>query len=253
MDNRCHHYLAPDVRRVAEVQFDGAEDIAFVEVPLAGIPALIRSGKITHSLTITAFHYLGLFQEAKRLTQRTQNEAKAQKEDSTDERDLVFPADKNLTQRARSEAKAPIGIKGLQSDQKQKRKYQTDIPENEIAKQIVDAAYHLQSRLGPGLLESAYEAALVHELQSRGLDVKQQVILPMLYDGLQIDAAFRIDLLVDDKVIVELKSVEMIIPVYQKQLLAYLKLSDKRLGLLLNFGAKTIKEGIKRVANGLPG
>jgi len=127
------------------------------------------------------------------------------------------------------------------------------VPENAVAQQIVDAAFHIHKRLGPGLLESAYEALLVYELRHRGLEVKQQVLLPITFDTIHIEAAYRIDLLVNDQVVVELKSVEAIAPVHQKQLLTYLKLSEKRLGLLINFGGETIKQGIKRVVNGLPG
>lgn len=240
LDNRCHSYLAINAHRVADIQLDGAEDIAFVEIPLAEIPDLIRAGKITHSLTIAAFYYLELYERDKKLTQSPRSEDKAQKEDIGDMQDKLVKMVQEPLQRP-------------SRDQPTQLNRAIEIPENMIAKQVVDAAYHIHKRLGPGLLESAYEAVLVHELRSRGLEVKQQVILPMVYGAFQIEAAYRIDLLIEDKVIVELKSVETIIPVYQKQLLTYLKLADKRLGLLLNFGADTIKQGIKRVVNGLPG
>jgi GxxExxY protein len=122
---------------------------------------------------------------------------------------------------------------------------------NVLAKQIVDAAYQVHYRLGPGLLESVYEAILFHELQKRGLMVLRQHAIPIVYDGLRFDEGFRADLVVDDSLIVELKSVEKVAPVHKKQLLTYLKLADKRLGLLVNFGASLIKDGVFRVANGV--
>jgi GxxExxY protein len=123
--------------------------------------------------------------------------------------------------------------------------------ENEIARQIVDAAYHIHKAYGPGLLETAYEAMLVHDLEKRGLVVRQQVPISIKYDGVEIGVGYRADLIVGDKVIVELKSIANIAPVHEKQLLTYLKLADKRLGLLLNFGAPLMKRGISRVVNGL--
>ncbi|MBW2574985.1 MAG: GxxExxY protein [Deltaproteobacteria bacterium] len=123
--------------------------------------------------------------------------------------------------------------------------------ENEIAKIIVDAAFQIHKRLGPGLLESVYEVVLAHELKKRGLRVKQQVPVAIVYDDIKFDEGFRADLIIEDKVIVELKSVENIVPVHKKQLLTYLRLSDKRLGLLINFGSELIRDGISRVVNGL--
>jgi GxxExxY protein len=123
--------------------------------------------------------------------------------------------------------------------------------ENEIARQIVDAAYKVHTTLGPGLLESVYEAALAHELEQRGLAVEKQKPILIVYDGVIFDEGFRADLVVEDKVIVELKSVEEVAPVHNKQLLTYLRLADKRLGLLINFGATLIKDGITRVVNHL--
>lgn len=123
--------------------------------------------------------------------------------------------------------------------------------ENEIAKQIVDAAYHIHKRLGPGLLESVYLAVLAYELRIRGLRVDVERPIPITYESISIDVAFRADLVVEDKVIVELKSVEQVAPVHKKQLLTYLRLADMRLGLLINFGAPIIKEGITRIVNGL--
>lgn len=124
--------------------------------------------------------------------------------------------------------------------------------ENEIAAVVVDAAYKVHRRLGPGLLESAYAAVLAHELASRGLRVAVEQPVPLRYEGIVVDVAYRADLVVEDKVILELKSVENTAPVHFKQLLTYLKLADKRLGLLINFGASLIKDGITRVVNGLP-
>lgn len=124
--------------------------------------------------------------------------------------------------------------------------------ENEIAKQIVDAAYRIHTSLGPGLLESAYEAVLAYELETRGLGVVRQPTLPIVYRNTRIEAGFRADLVVEDQVIVEIKSVEAVAPVHKKQLLTYLRLSGKRLGLLINFNAGLIKDGITRIVNGLP-
>ena len=123
--------------------------------------------------------------------------------------------------------------------------------ENEIAKIIVDAAFQIHKRLGPGLLESVYEVVLAHELKKRGLRVKRQVPVAIVYDDIKFDEGFRADLIIEDKVIVELKSVKNIVPVHKKQLLTYLRLSDKRMGLLINFGSELIRDGISRVVNGL--
>ena len=124
--------------------------------------------------------------------------------------------------------------------------------ENETAREIVDAALAVHKGLGPGLLESVYETALYHELVKRGLPVHRQVPVTFLYDGQRYDEGFRIDLLVADCVIIELKSVEQVHPVHKKQLLTYLRLSEKRLGLLINFNSVLLKEGILRIVNGLP-
>lgn len=123
--------------------------------------------------------------------------------------------------------------------------------ENEIAKIVVDSCYHIHKRLGPGLLETVYEVILFHELQRRGLKVERQVPIPVKWDNIIFEEGFRADLVVENKVIVELKSVEHISRVHSKQLLTYLRLTDKRLGLLINFGSEIIKTGIKRVANNL--
>lgn len=122
--------------------------------------------------------------------------------------------------------------------------------ENEIAKQIVDAAYHVHVALGPGLLEHVYEVALAHELTKRGFQVQRQVSIPMKYDGISFEEGFRADLIVDALVLIELKSVEGLSAVHPKQTLTYLKLMNLKLGLLINFGEAKIKDGIKRIING---
>ena len=119
---------------------------------------------------------------------------------------------------------------------------------NEIARQIVDAAFVVHTALGPGLLESVYEVCLAHELRKRGLTVRQQVVLPVHYDGVRLDAGLRLDLLVNDAVIVEIKAVENLLPVHKAQALTYLKLTGCRLALLINFNVPVIKEGIHRLA-----
>jgi GxxExxY protein len=123
--------------------------------------------------------------------------------------------------------------------------------ENEIAREIVDAAYKVHTKLGPGLLESVYEAVLEYELKKRGLRVRRQVAIPVLYEEVVLDEGFTADLIVEDKVIIELKSVEELARVHHKQLLTYLRLADKRLGLLINFGSAWIKGGLKRIVNRL--
>ena len=123
--------------------------------------------------------------------------------------------------------------------------------ENEVAKQIVDAAYRIHTSLGPGLLESAYAAVLAYELEKRGLRTVRQQVVPIIYQSARIETGFRADLIVEDKVIVEIKSVEAVAPVHKKQLLTHLRLADKRLGLLINFNVALIKDGITRIANGI--
>ncbi len=115
------------------------------------------------------------------------------------------------------------------------------------ASEIIDAAYKVHTTLGPGLLESVYEACLTHELETRGLIVQRQVMLPVVYEGVTVEAGLRIDLLVNDAIVIELKSVEQMLPVFESQLLTYLKLSNKRLGFLINFNVPIIKRGIKRM------
>ena len=120
---------------------------------------------------------------------------------------------------------------------------------NDITGTIVDAALQIHRDLGPGLLESVYEAVLAKKLEARGLKVERQKILRFEYDGMMFDEGFRMDLLVENQVVVELKSVEQPAPVHKKQLLTYLKLAQRPAGLLINFGAATLKEGITRVIN----
>ncbi len=124
--------------------------------------------------------------------------------------------------------------------------------EDDISRKILDASFKAHTELGPGLLESVYEVVLTHELRKVGLSVERQVPIPTVYDGIQFEAGFRADLVVHNLVIVELKAVEALTNAHRKQLLTQLRLSGKRLGLLLNFSCVRLKEGIIRVANGLP-
>ncbi len=119
--------------------------------------------------------------------------------------------------------------------------------ENEIGRAVVDAAFAIHKELGPGLLESVYEACFCYEMTKRGLPFSRQVEVPIHYGGVAIDAGFRLDVLVDDLVVCELKAVEGMNPVYMAQLLTYLKLTKKRLGFLINFNSPLIKHGIRRV------
>jgi len=128
---------------------------------------------------------------------------------------------------------------------------EVSLTENEIASQIVDAAYQIHTSLGPGLLESVYEALMAHELNRRGLLFVRQQPVPVVYDGIRLETGFRADLIVEDRVVVEIKSVDVLAPVHKKQLLTYLRLTGKRLGLLINFDTVLIKDGIARVVNGL--
>jgi len=123
--------------------------------------------------------------------------------------------------------------------------------ENEIATQIVDAAFKIHTTLGPGLLETVYEVVLAHELQKRGLRVERQVPIPIVWETIKFNEGFRADLIVEGKVIVELKSIETVAPVHKKQVLTHLRLMNLKLGLLINFGEELIKNGISRIVNGL--
>ena len=124
------------------------------------------------------------------------------------------------------------------------------IPVNQITSKIIAAAMKVHSILGPGLLESAYHACLLHELRKQGLVVESQVGLPVVYDGEQIDLGYRIDLIVNDVVIVEIKCVEAVNPVHQAQLLSYMRLSGRQVGLLINFHVTHLRDGIKRMVDG---
>lgn len=123
--------------------------------------------------------------------------------------------------------------------------------ENEISYKIRGAVFKVFNALGPGLLESAYEKVLIHELQKEGLLIKSQVALPLSYDGIELDAGYRIDIVVEDKVIIEIKSVESLAEVHHKQILTYLKLSGLKLGLLINFNCAEIEKSIFRKVNNL--
>jgi GxxExxY protein len=121
---------------------------------------------------------------------------------------------------------------------------------NQISGAVIDASIQVHKRLGPGLLESSYRLCLVHELTKRGFAVKQELALPIIYDELKLDSGYRIDLLVADTVVVELKAVDDLLAIHQAQLLSYLKHSGKRVGLLINFNSVLLKDGIRRVVNG---
>ncbi|WP_172358913.1 MULTISPECIES: GxxExxY protein [Thermoleptolyngbya] len=121
---------------------------------------------------------------------------------------------------------------------------------DEISGQVIGAAIAVHRELGPGLLESVYEACLVHELRQRGVQIEQQIPQPVIYKGLQLECGYRLDLLVENRVIVELKAVETLLPIHEAQLLTYLKLRQLRLGLLINFNVPILKHGIKRLLNG---
>ncbi len=123
--------------------------------------------------------------------------------------------------------------------------------ENQVAQIVVDVAFHIHKQLGPGLLESVYEAVMIHELRKRGLRIEDQVPIPVAWDGKKLEVGFRADLIVENCVILELKSIENIHPVHKKILLTYLRIADRRLGLLINFGTELMKDGISRVANNL--
>lgn len=118
---------------------------------------------------------------------------------------------------------------------------------NQITHEILNSAYKVHTKLGPGLLESAYQACLVYELKKKGLLVEVEKALPLIYEEVKLDCGYRIDLLVENKVIVELKSVEAFTEVHIAQILTYLRLTEKKVGLLLNFNVKSFKNGIKRV------
>ena len=121
---------------------------------------------------------------------------------------------------------------------------------NELSGVILEAAIDIHRRLGPGLLESVYQTILGHELIKRGLNVKKEIPVPLVWDNLHFDVGFRADLVVNDLILIELKCVEEIAPVHKKQVLTYLRLTGKKLGLLINFGDETLKDGVSRIING---
>lgn len=128
--------------------------------------------------------------------------------------------------------------------------FDTSIEErNRLSEKIIGCAIKVHRALGPGLLESAYEACLAHELTKAGLQTRRQVPVPIIYDGIKLDAGYQLDLVVEDRIIVELKSVEMLLPIHEAQLITYLKLTGMRLGLLINFNVALLKNGIKRKVN----
>jgi len=123
--------------------------------------------------------------------------------------------------------------------------------ENEISKIVVDVCYKIHTTLGPGIFESVYENILEYELIERGLNITRQQPIPVIWEGIKFDQGFRADIIIENKVIVEIKSIEAIAPVHQKQLLTYLRLTDLKLGLLVNFNEALIKNGIQRIVNNL--
>ncbi len=127
----------------------------------------------------------------------------------------------------------------------------SQMKENDITYDIRGAAFKVYNALGPGLLESVYETALIYELKQMGHEIRNQVAVPMIYADLKMDVGFRLDLLVDDLVIVEIKSVDTLLDVHHKQLLTYLRLANKKLGLLINFNTNSLKDSIVRIANNL--
>jgi GxxExxY protein len=124
--------------------------------------------------------------------------------------------------------------------------------ESELARIVVDIAFQIHNRLGPGLLESVYEAITLYELRKRGLTAEKQVAVPVVWEEVKLDIGFRADIIVEGKLLLELKSCEAVEPVHKKQLLTYLRLTNCRLGLLINFNVPLIKDGIHRVVNNLP-
>ncbi len=163
----------------------------------------------------------------------------------------AFACNPGPTKTKRKDAK-PLSRKGICGREKEKQKGRETMTENEIAKIVVDAAYCIHKHFGPGLHETVYEVCLVHELRKRGLRADRQKAVAVKYDSITFEEGFRADVVVDDRVVLELKAVEKIHPVHKKQLLTYLRLTDTRLGLLINFDSPLIKDGISRVVNGLP-
>ncbi|CAM3436117.1 GxxExxY protein [Aequorivita lipolytica] len=122
--------------------------------------------------------------------------------------------------------------------------------ENELSSKIIGACIEVHKQLGPGLLESTYEVCLAHELRTLGLEFKQQVPLPVIYKGIKLNAGYRIDMIVEERIIIEIKSIEVLAPIHTAQILTYLKLKELKLGLLINFNSVKVVDGIKRIING---
>ncbi len=120
---------------------------------------------------------------------------------------------------------------------------------NDLSREVVDAAFTVHKKLGPGLLEGVYQTCLIHELKKRGLKIESEVAVPVRYDEIQIEAGLRLDILVESQIVIELKAVEALLPVHKSQTLTYLRLTGHRLGLLINFNVPLIKDGIKRIIN----
>src|SRR5947209_6961325 len=166
---------------------------------------------------------------------------------------IVFTASRNFSVTCPSTTGEGIGSPScsLMKVTSTERLSKAAMTENAIAKQIVDAAFRIHTTLGAGLLESVYHAVLAYEFAQRGLRTVSQQPIPVVYGTIRIDIGFRADLIVEDRVVVEIKSVEVVAPVHKKQLLTNLRLAEKRLGLLINFNAVLIKDGISRIVNGL--
>ena len=124
---------------------------------------------------------------------------------------------------------------------------ETEVQRDQLTQEIIGAAIRVHSHLGPGLLESAYETCLVYELRERGLSVERQKALPIIYRDVRLDCGYRLDLLVQNAVVVELKSVDQLMPIHTAQLLSYLRLSGVRVGLLINFNVEQLRKGIRRI------
>lgn len=150
--------------------------------------------------------------------------------------------------RTAPDSSSPAGVKPHTTDTKDTKG--ATLNKNQIAKLILDAAFVIHTKLGSGVFESVYEVVLAHELRKKGLRVERQKSMPVIYDNIRFDEAFRSDLVVNDKVIIELKSIEALSPIHAKQLLTQLRLSGLKLGLLINFGEAHLKNGIKRIING---
>lgn len=134
---------------------------------------------------------------------------------------------------------------------RRERKEKLVMTENEISSKIIGASIEVHKQLGPGLLESTYEVCLAHELSSMGLSVKTQIPLPVVYKEIKLNAGYRIDMIIENKVIVEVKSVDILAPIHTAQILTYLKLKEIKLGLLINFNSVKLVDGLKRIVNNL--